>query len=161
MSASVNKCKFIGILIFAAYSIACVAQDMKEQQMITISFEIDDKVAKMNDNCSVTVKSKDRTYNAKVKGNNLILPSGLKKVKEDLVVVFEYNVYKLQFDKIKSEWLFQNQEVNWNFVIKTPPFSDNAVKGMDLQKISAIHYWQFEPLKDGETVEIIKPILKE
>jgi hypothetical protein len=75
-------------------------------------------------------------------------------------VVFNHDNYSLKFEKVKLKWLLINQKMNWNFQVSLPPFDEVNNAELNIEDIEMIYYFQFNPLEEGQAIEIINPVYK-
>ena len=150
----------VSILLCALNFISCATtgQQMSEYEEISVTLKVDNTKVDICDKFSIAFEGKNEIYTSKVKGCLVKLPV-FKNGLDELIATFTYDGYKMRFDSVKTKWLLQNRKMSWDFVVKNKPFKEGDLKDIDLNKVAVIYYWQFNPLEEGDGIELIKPIM--
>tara|TARA_B110001450_G_C17622467_1_gene481787 strand:+ start:932 stop:1402 length:471 start_codon:yes stop_codon:yes gene_type:complete len=154
MNNKFNTWFFVIIL----FGVACKSGRVDSKKNINITFEIENQGKQdICNNFSIDFLTSDNTYKGTVEDCKIILPNFPKEL-ESLKVVFSYNEYKMIFDNVELNLMMINQDMNWNFRIDYPPFEESNNDSLEVNNLKKIHYFQFNPLEEGEGIEIINPI---
>lgn len=138
---------------------SCTNNNVSQQKPIQISFIVDGKSQNITNDFKIYFVANKDTLEG-VSGNNLLkLPDLSRDSCYD--VIFNFKQYSLAFDSISRRTLIPEQKFEWRFGIDNQPFNkalgllSDAEYSTDTSTRQLI-YWQFEPMENGDGVQIVK-----
>lgn len=155
-----NRVLLFFIVLFSSLS-SCKTKEAKQPKKVVVSFERESKLVDEEcKNFSISLNSEDGSYNHQLSFDkcHLKIPDIPDSIKY-LNVIFKYQDLEMEFKKIETNLLFQNQKLGWNFILDLPPYEykDEIIESKNLK---AIHILQFDPHEFGQGIEIVNPIYK-
>jgi hypothetical protein len=153
--------KIVLLFFVSILHISCVAQDKggigNGSPKIFVSFKIDDETVNIKGDFRLFTSVNGKMIPIEVNENEVILPS-FSAGTEVVDVIFVYNRHELRFKNVEIEMLRLDQDVNWTFILKHKPFKEPELINIDWDKVKKIHYWEINPLEEGEGIVFIEPV---
>ena len=126
-----------------------------------VSFVVDGKKKKIDNNFRFIIVHNNDTTLAKVKGNTLIVPDLDDRL--DYTVIFKYKGFSLSFNDVSKKMLFPGQDYNWEFGVDNRPF-DESLDLMTSGEYVAdktsrqLQYLRLDPIEFGDGIRFVNKI---